>query len=50
MGSRLGDCSEIGNVNSLLHCGLVGGIKDRIEGDVLKNLMDSEFVGIENHG
>jgi hypothetical protein len=43
------DQPQIGNVDSLLQCALVGSVEKRIEWDVLEDLVDSEFVGIEKH-
>ena len=47
--TALGNQSEIGNVDRLGQTTLVGCVKDRIEGDVLEDLVDPQLVRVENH-
>jgi hypothetical protein len=47
--STLGDQSEISNVDGSGQTALVGSIKDGIERDVLKDLVDPQLVRIEDH-
>jgi hypothetical protein len=44
------DQPQIGDVDSLLQGTLIGSIEKSIEWDVLQDLVDSKFVGIEKHG
>ena len=47
--TRFGDQPQIGNVDGLLQGGLVGHIEEAIEWNVFEDLVDSEFMGIEQH-
>ena len=47
--SRLGNQTEVRNVDCLFQSALIRGIKDRIERNVLQHLVHAEFVRIENH-
>ena len=47
--TRLGNHTQVSDINSLGEGTLVRSIKDSIEGNVLQNLVDTELVGIEDH-
>mmetsp|Transcript_77669 Transcript_77669/g.225387 ORF Transcript_77669/g.225387 Transcript_77669/m.225387 type:complete len:128 (-) Transcript_77669:34-417(-) len=47
--SSLGDKTEVCNIDGLLQSPLIRGVKNSIERDVLQQLVNAEFVGIENH-
>jgi hypothetical protein len=49
MSPRFSNQSKIRNVDGLLQPGLVRRIKDSAQGDLLKKLVNSVLVGIENH-
>jgi hypothetical protein len=49
MGTRLGNLTKIGNIHSTLKARLVGSIKNRIQRNVLEDLVEPHLVRIEHH-